>query len=42
MFMAKLAQDAGFPDGSVNIIHGSADSACLCEMATHERKKYSS
>jgi acyl-CoA reductase-like NAD-dependent aldehyde dehydrogenase len=29
MFMAKLAQDAGFPDGSVNIIHGSADSA-LC------------
>lgn len=25
MFMAKLAQDAGFPDGSVNIIHGGVD-----------------
>lgn len=25
MFLAKLAQDAGFPDGTLNIIHGSRD-----------------
>lgn len=25
MFLAQLAQDAGFPDGTLNIIHGSRD-----------------
>ncbi|XP_039247892.1 methylmalonate-semialdehyde/malonate-semialdehyde dehydrogenase [acylating], mitochondrial-like [Styela clava] len=25
MFLAKLAQDAGFPDGTLNIIHGARD-----------------
>jgi malonate-semialdehyde dehydrogenase (acetylating)/methylmalonate-semialdehyde dehydrogenase len=25
MLLMKLAQEAGFPDGSVNVIHGSVD-----------------
>lgn len=25
MFMMQLVQDAGFPDGTVNVIHGAHD-----------------
>ena len=30
MMLAQMAQDAGFPDGTINIIHGAHD--CLFEF----------
>lgn len=30
MFMMKLVQDAGFPDGTVNVIHGAHDGKDFC------------
>ena len=29
MFMMQLAQDAGFPDGTVNVIHGAHAGFCF-------------
>ena len=29
MMLVKLLQDAGAPNGTVNIVHGAVDSACL-------------
>jgi malonate-semialdehyde dehydrogenase (acetylating)/methylmalonate-semialdehyde dehydrogenase len=34
MMIAQMAQDAGIPDGCLNIIHGSTDCACT-EYGTH-------
>ncbi len=28
MLITKLAQDAGVPDGVLNVVHGSVDSMC--------------
>ena len=30
MMLAQMAQDAGFPDGTINIIHGAHD--CLLKL----------
>ena len=35
MMLTKLAQDAGVPDGVLNVIHGAKEGIVLIESCTH-------
>jgi len=33
MFIMKLAQEAGIPDGCINVIHGSVERNNICHVS---------
>lgn len=40
MFLAKLLQDAGAPDGTLNIIHGQHEGSCKPAFKGHQAAMY--
>jgi len=36
MFIMKLAQEAGIPDGCINVIHGSVERNNICYVSTNK------
>lgn len=38
MFIMKLAQEAGIPDGCVNVIHGSVERNNICYVSINNER----